>query len=79
MEEENVSKPRITAPLRVHFGFKPKGKGEPSIMDEVISKICRKNVPSKSPTNLKQHLQTNHPQQYGKLFLGVLSFIALIH
>lgn len=68
-EEVLVPKPRTTAPLWMHFGFKPNDKGEPHNVEEAICKLCRKKVPVKSAntTNLKQHLQTHHPQHYAEL------------
>ena len=72
MEDERVvlvAKPRATAPMWAHFGFKSNDKGLPNNLDEPICKLCRKKIPVKggNTTNLKQHLQVHHPQNYAEL------------
>lgn len=61
-----VPKPRASASLWVHFSFRPKNKGEPSIVEKEMQ------------TNLKQHLHTHHPQQYSGLFFEVQKLIKLV-
>ena len=68
-----VPKPRNTAPLWVHFGFRPNDIRESGNGKEAICKIfCNKSGShSANATNLKR-LQTHHQtQQYAKLFLDV--------
>lgn len=71
-------KPHITAPLWVYFGFKPNDK---SLITwrKLSVKFTVKKVPVKSANviNLKQLLQTHHPQQYAELLLDVQKVITL--
>lgn len=55
-----VPKPRTTAPLWVHFGFRLTDKGQPTNVEEAIRQFCLKKVPIKSAnaTNLNS-LQTH--------------------
>lgn len=55
-----VPKPRVTALLWVHYGFRPNDKGDSSNTVEVFCKICRKKVPVKGSTNLKRHRHIVH-------------------
>lgn len=60
-EEALVPKLRATAPLWVHFGFRPNDKGEPRNAIKAICKICcskKGPVKSTTATNLKRRLQT---------------------
>ncbi len=66
---ELVSKPKSTADVWEHFGFKPNDRGEPQNLNEPVCRICHKTVSTKSgnTTNLHLHLKHNHPLQFSQL------------
>lgn len=58
---ELVSKPKATADVWKHFGFKPNDRGEPQNINEAVCRICFKTVCAKRGNTTNMHLHLKQP------------------
>jgi len=58
-------------PVRKYFKFELDSRGQAVDVNRVVCLLCPRHAKrvaySKTPTNLKQHLQSKHPEQYSEL------------
>ena len=75
-----VTKKNTISAVWQYFGFWANEKGEPGNTDESICKLCNKKVTARdgNTSNLRTHLQINHPLTAARMHLAPSSLSATV-